>query len=413
MVNTINPEVKKSSGIVMVLIIIFMLVMNIGLQLSFNSIKDNYIDGKAALIGRLSEKYPELEGELVEAAFNGSDEEAIIKGKEIIKEYGYSEDLDFHFISPINAAFKESKSLFLIMILAFGATFLGMNYFQYEIIYSRIRNLTEASKNILEGNYDMNIYEEKEGDFAKLSYGFKNMRSIIQSQMLDLNKEKQFLVNLLSDISHQLKTPLSALIVYNDILSKPGISEENKKKFLESSKSQLNRMDWLIKSMLKLAKVDARAINLNIEENNLNVTVEGVIESLKVMAKENNVQLNLKANDESHEKLICKYDERWLWEALINIVKNSIEHSENGEVNITLEETPINSKIIIQDNGEGISSEDLPNIFKRFYKGGKRDSVGIGLSLSKSIVEAQNGYIEVKSEIGAGTEFRVILMKNI
>jgi len=410
----INPEVKRSSAIVLILVIIFMIVINIGLNLSFNSIKNSYIDGRAALIGELSDKYPELEGELVEVAFKEPKAEVINRGNEILNDYGYGETLEFRFINTINESFRESRFIFMIMIMSFGVAIMGINYFQYEIIYSRVRNLTKASKHILEGNYEMNIYEEKEGDFAKLSYGFKNMIGIIQSQMIDLNKEKDFLVNLLSDISHQLKTPLSALIVYNDILSRPVIDDENRTRFLENSKNQLSRMDWLIKSMLKLAKVDARAIDFHIKENNLNHTVEEVIESLGVMAKENDVKVNFdysNVEDEGNKRIICSYDEQWLGEALINIIKNSIEHSNHGEVNITLEETPINTKIIIEDNGEGISKSDLPNIFKRFHKGGKSDSVGIGLSLSKSIVEAQDGYIEVKSEIGIGTEFKVVLMK--
>lgn len=258
----------------------------------------------------------------------------------------------------------------------------------------------------------MNIYEEKEGDFTKLSFGFNNMRSIIQSQMVDLKKEKEFLVNLLSDISHQLKTPLAALIVYNDILSKPEITDENRNKFLENSKNQLSRMEWLIKSMLKLAKVDARAIEFSIKENSLNQTIEEVLEMLKVMAQTNNVQLCF--NEElAQTQIYAEYDEQWLEEALINIVKNCIEHSAGGKVAVSIEETPINTKVIIKDNGEGIDEKALPNIFKRFYKGGKSDSIGIGLSLSKSIVEAQQGYIEVKSKVNEGTEFKVILMKNI
>ena len=287
--------------------------------------------------------------------------------------------------------------------------------------------MTRASKEILEENYDVNLYEEKEGDFAKLSYGFKNMRQVLQSQMIDLKKEKEFLVNILSDISHQLKTPLSALIIYNDILSNKEISEENREKFLNNSKTQLSRMDWLIKSMLKLAKVDARAIEFNMKENRLVNTIYEVIDNVAVMAAENKVNIIFEnnmyeealisnkgeVNKKNKNKFMFNYDEKWLGEALINIVKNGIEHSDNGEIYIELEENPINTKIIIRDKGVGISEKDLPNIFKRFYKGGKSESVGIGLSLSKSIIEAQGGYIEVRSKVDIGTEFKIILMRSI
>lgn len=430
MKNFINPELKKSSITLIIIFILFIIMINIGITFSFENIKNQYIGGRAAMVATIIEKYPEMEIDLMELAFKLPTKEEVEIGEGILKNYGYSNTLDIRYLDGINEAFKNSRFI-LISIGAISAVILILlNYIQYNHIYKRIRNLTKAAKEIVEENYDINIYEEKEGDFAKLSYGFKNMRQILQSQMIDLKKEKEFLVNILSDISHQLKTPLSALIVYNDILSNREISEDNRKKFLESSKSQLNRMDWLIKSMLKLAKVDARAINFNIKENSLVNTIYEVMDNVAVMAAENKVNISIKNiievegldidkslidkdNKKYDNKFIFNYDEQWLGEALINIVKNGIEHSLGGEIYIQLEENPINTKIIIRDNGEGINEKDLPNIFKRFYKGGKSDSVGIGLSLSKSIIEAQGGYIEVRSKVGIGTEFKIVLMRNI
>lgn len=428
--NFINPELKKSSMVLMIAIIIFIAIVNIGITFSFNSIKNQYIDGRAAMLATIIEKYPSIEVDLIEAAFKVPAKEEIETGERILKKYGYNDNLNIIYLNGINEAFKSSRFILILIGITFGALLMFLNYLQYSGIYSRVRNLTKASKEILEENYDVNIYEEKEGDFAKLSYGFKNMRQVLQSQMIDLKKEKEFLVNILSDISHQLKTPLSALIVYNDILSKKGISEDNREKFLDSSKSQLNRMDWLIKSMLKLAKVDAKAIGFNIKQNSLVNTIYEVMDNVAVMAAESKVNISFKnsiyeedftsnkslvdkTNKKINKKFMFNYDEQWLGEALINIVKNGIEHSEGGEIYIHLEENPINTKIIIRDNGEGINEKDLPNIFKRFYKGGKSDSVGIGLSLSKSIIEAQGGYIEVRSNVGVGTEFKVVLMRNI
>lgn len=429
MKNFINPELKKSSITLIIIFILFIIMINIGITFSFENIKNQYIGGRAAMVATIIEKYPEMEIDLMELAFKIPAKKEVEIGERILKNYGYSNTLDIRYLEGINEAFKNSRFILISIGAIFAVILILLNYIQYNYIYKRIRNLTKASKEIVEENYDINIYEEKEGDFAKLSYGFKNMRQILQSQMIDLKKEKEFLVNILSDISHQLKTPLSALIVYNDILSNREINEENRKKFLESSKSQLNRMDWLIRSILKLAKVDARTINFNIKENSLVNTIYEVMDNVAVMAAENKVNISFensigvedvdidkslidKDNKKYNNKFIFNYDEQWLGEALINIVKNSIEHSLGGEVYIQLEENPINTKIIIRDNGEGINEKDLPNIFKRFYKGGKSDSVGIGLSLSKSIIEAQGGYIEVRSKVGIGTEFKIVLMRN-
>lgn len=425
----INPELKKSSIVLLFIVIIFIFIVNMWITFYFNNIKSQYIDGRAALLSTMVEKFPNLEADLVEAAFKVPTKEEIKLGEKIIDNYGYKDNINIMYIDGINEAFKSSKFIFIIIGSTFGGLLILLNYIQYRGIYSRVRNLTRASKEILEENYDVNLYEEKEGDFAKLSYGFKNMRQVLQSQMVDLKKEKEFLVNILSDISHQLKTPLSALIIYNDILSNKKISEENREKFLQNSKTQLNRMDWLIKSILKLAKVDARAIEFNMKENSLVNTIYEVIDNVAMMAAENKVNIVFKSNmyeesvisnieeinkkNKNKNKFMFNYDDKWLGEALINIVKNGVEHSYNGEIHIELEENPINTKIVIRDVGVGISEKDLPNIFKRFYKGGKSESVGIGLSLSKSIIEAQGGYIEVKSKVDIGTEFKIVLMKSI
>jgi len=164
-------------------------------------------------------------------------------------------------------------------------------------------------------------------------------------------------------------------------------------------------MEWLIKSLLKLAKLDAKAVEFNKENLTLSDTIEDSIEALESMAVEKRVNIRFTKKAEvtfSHDKL-------WLEEALLNIIKNCIEHTDkNGIVNIELSENPVYKRIIIEDTGEGISEEDLPNIFKRFYKAKTNKnstSVGIGLALAKSIVEAHNGMIEVKSSLKVGSKF--------
>lgn len=410
MKNFINPELKRSTIILLVIEISLIVILNIILTLNYNIIKNQYIGSKAALVGTIAKDYPELTGKIVEASFNVPSNEEMSLGNKILNDYGYNNSLKVEFVNGMKESLDNSRNEISLILVVFGVGILALNYFQYSSVFMKIRNLTKVSQSIIEGNYRLDIYENNEGDFSKLASKFKDMRSIIQSQMYDLRKEKQFLVNILSDISHQLKTPLSSLIVFNDILSKKNISEENRDKFLLNSRNQLNRMEWLIKSLLKLAKVDARAIEFNMKKNNLNMTIEESLSIIENMAKENNVELEF---SNSRDEVVLKYDNEWLSEAIINIVKNAIEHSPDGRVNINILENPVTTKIVIKDNGEGIGEEDLPNIFKRFYKGGKRDSVGIGLSLSKAIIDAHGGYIEVSSNIRRGTVFTIVLPSNI
>lgn len=178
-----------------------------------------------------------------------------------------------------------------------------------------------------------------------------------------------------------------------------------------SNKDQLYMMNWLITNLLKLAKLDAKAIEFNKEMQSLNETIQESVYALEGKA------LDGKVNIVFHDKkeVFLNHDRLWLEEALNNIIKNGIEHTPaGGEIKIELVENPLYKKIIIKDNGEGIKEEDLPDIFKRFYKAKtskKTDSVGIGLALSKSIVEAHGGSIEVESTVDEGTKFSIIFLK--
>jgi signal transduction histidine kinase len=215
----------------------------------------------------------------------------------------------------------------------------------------------------------------------------------------------------MSDISHQLKTPLAALTMYNDIMTEKELSKDQQSMFLEQGKQQLERMNWLIQSLLKLAKLDVGAIQFQKKNDSLVRTIEGSVNILKELAIQKGVQVTvLEAQDYN-----LKHDSDWMTEALVNVIKNAIEHTPTGKnVSIMLEESDTLCKIHIRDQGNGIERDEIRNIFKRFYQGKKNKksgSVGIGLSLSKAIVEGHNGIIQVKSQIGIGTTFTFVFSK--
>lgn len=235
----------------------------------------------------------------------------------------------------------------------------------------------------------------------------------MKNNFLSIEREKEFLINLLSDISHQLKTPISSLIIYNDILLNRTIDEDKRREFLENSSKQLNRIEWLIKSLLKLAKLDAGAIKFEKINSDINKTVKEAIEALRAKAKYEKVDLRFHSKNSN---IIMEHDSNWVSEAIINLTKNSLEHTkEGGLVEIITEKTSIFTRIIVKDNGEGIYKEEIPHIFDRFFKGRRNknvESVGIGLALSKSIIEAHDGMIEVASKVGFGTTFTITFLGN-
>jgi signal transduction histidine kinase len=406
-----NPELKISSGILSFLMFMFLALTTILLKVHHDSLKEDYIRSMGAITARIVEKHPDLETDIVPLLTKEQTGEEVKRGTEILRQYGMTKDLENELFPYINkVVMKNNFSIFLILILLFMVLFI-INYFQYSFFYDKIRGLTLGAKRVVEGDYEITLSENNEGDLSKLAVAFNSMKEVIRKHLSELRKEKQFLVDLLSDISHQLKTPLSAMIVYNDIMLNKELSKDQSRTFLINNQNQLNRMQWLIQSILKLAKLDANSIELSKENQSLNETVEEAIEALESRASENKVEINLMENDD----ISFEHDRLWLEEAFINIIKNGIEHvGVGGQITIELIENPIYRRVVIEDNGEGINEEDLPNIFKRFYKAKtsrKSDSVGIGLALAKSIVEAHNGIIEVQSKVGIGTKFTMTFLK--
>lgn len=406
-----NPEIKISSATLIFVITIFFIFTSLIIKNNNDSLKASYSKNIGAVAMRIIEKNPDAEKDIVPLLTKGISREEVEKGESFIRQYGLSRDLEdslFPYVGEVNS--KEIIALAFIFVILACLLFIA-NYIQYGYFYKRIRKLTIGAGRVVEGDYDISISEDKEGDLSKLAYSFNSMRNVIRNNISELEKEKKFLVDLLSDISHQLKTPLSSMIVYNDIMLSKELTKEQRETFLLSNKNQLYRMNWLIRNILKLAKLDAKAIVLNKEEQSLNETIQESIYSLEGKADESNIKITFNEK----EKVEFYHDRLWLEEALNNIIKNGIEHTASGgKINIDLTETPVYKRIVIEDNGEGIRKEDLPNIFKRFYKAKtskKSDSIGIGLALSKSIVEAHGGIIEVQSRLGEGTKFIITFLK--
>ncbi|MGH4124076.1 MAG: HAMP domain-containing sensor histidine kinase [Clostridium sp.] len=406
-----NSELKISTAVLLFLMTLFLIITALCLKTHNDNLKAEYIKSLGAISARVVEKNPEMEKEIIPLITKEVSKEEATRGSVFLKQYGLTEGLEDELFPYVSRAIIKNNYSIIFIFIIMAAILFTLNYFQYGFFYKRIRRLTFAAKKVVEGDYDIALNENKEGDFSKLAISFNSMRGIIRSNLNDLRREKQFLVDLLSDISHQLKTPLSSVILYNDIMITKQLTPKQRADFLLNNQNQLDKMNWLIKNILKLAKLDAKAIEIVKEKQSLNETVQDVIDALESKASEAKVVITFKEKEE----IVFQHDRLWLEEALINIIKNGIEHTLcGGTIDLELLENPLYTRIIIEDTGEGINEADLPNVFKRFYKGKtskKSDSIGIGLALSKSIVEAHNGIIEVRSKIDIGTRFVITFVK--
>lgn len=277
--------------------------------------------------------------------------------------------------------------------------------------YKEIENLSAYLRKMGSSREALDINDNEEGELSILKSEIYKVTKLLSEQSFQLQSDKTKLADAISDISHQLKTPLTSMTVMSDLLSDPHLPAKKRKEFTKSLTLQLERIDWLVSSLLKLSKMDAGTIVFKKETVNISELLEEVVEPLRIPIEIKNQSLSLVGQ----KTLSIIGDFHWIKEALINIVKNAVEHtSEGGTISITYEENALFTEIVVADSGKGIDRLELPHIFKRFYRGkdAGRNSVGIGLAMAQSIIKNQNGVIEViPSE--TGTRFRVKIYKSI
>ena len=276
--------------------------------------------------------------------------------------------------------------------------------------YGDIDALNTYLVKVLAGDETVGILDQEEGELSLLRTNIYKATSTLSYQKDLLEKDKVALSNAIADISHQLKTPLTSMIVMNDLL-KTEDDKGKREEFLQTQSNQLDRMNWLIQTLLKLSKIDAGTITMKPDETGAEELIREVIRPFEIQMELKNIKYLHSSSD-----MNIKCDKNWTIEALQNIVKNCIEHMESGgTLSISVSDTNIYKEISVKDTGCGISEEDLPHVFERFYKGKNagKDSVGIGLALAKTIINGQRGDIIVESKEGVGTTFAVRFYKTI
>ncbi|MDE7178736.1 MAG: HAMP domain-containing histidine kinase [Lachnospiraceae bacterium] len=272
---------------------------------------------------------------------------------------------------------------------------------QHEIMESAISQITEY----LAGNKDVTIECNDEGELYRLFHEVNSLVAILNAHAENEKRAKKFLRNTISDISHQLKTPLAALNIYIGLIQDEAKELPTIQEFSQLSEQELDRIEGLVQNLLKITKLDAGTIVLEKSMENVSEIAESVKKHFLFRAEQEGKEIELAGNGEI--TLLC--DRNWLMEAISNLVKNALDHTEKGGC-VRMEWRAFASivQITVKDNGSGIYPEDLHHIFKRFYRSRySKDTqgIGLGLPLAKAIVEAHNGTIEADSILGSGTSF--------
>ncbi len=286
------------------------------------------------------------------------------------------------------------------MTIAFGLTVRRLR--------EQERSMEEAAHRIAEYILDRRkggIECNEEGAMYHLFHEVNSLVTIADAHADSERQAKEFLRDTISDISHQLKTPIAALNIYNGILQQEAADTATVQEFTALSEQELDRIESLVQSLLKMARLDAGAITLEQSPENLSELLEHIRGQYSFRAEQEGKEIDL----EGDEQAILLCDRTWLTEAIGNLVKNALDHTEQGDrILVRWQQSPCLTQITVEDTGSGIHPEDLYHIFKRFYRSRfSKDTqgIGLGLPLAKSIIEAHRGSIEVHSELGHGTTF--------
>lgn len=275
-------------------------------------------------------------------------------------------------------------------------------------IYDRLNGMLDDA---IAGRFKETDYDESE--LSKLEVKWKRYltSSFLSAQKIE--NEHTVIQELVTDISHQTKTPLSNILLYSQLLEEQPLNPEAENMVKEIRK-QSEKLEFLIQSLVKTSRLESGTFRLYPEEKQLYALLEGSVKYAEAKAREKDIRITIKSAD-SKEALRAVYDEKWTKEALFNILDNAIKYSPAGtEVIINVIPYEMFLCIEIKDSGIGIEADEIPKIFGRFYRGknvSNKDGVGIGLYLSRQIIEAQGGYIKVSSQVSSGTRFLIYLPK--
>lgn len=379
-----------------ILLIISVIVSCIVTLSISNEYKNRLYYFSSVTFSNIKEMYPESEDKIINDIFNN-------------KNSDYSNDLEKYGIDINSIDFsidfvKFSTFVFFIFFILIISIFIIFIFIFVRYIRKqdkRISKLSEYSDQVLNNNYNLDIRDNDESNLSILKNKIYDLTVMLKERNLVLESDKKNIEKLIADISHQIKTPLTSLNILNDLMYED-IPNEKKEEFLRNISKELNKIDWLIKNLLNLAKLDSKTLILKKEEINAYNLFLSCKSNFEVVCDIMGINIEIEAN----MSIRFLGDKKWTSEAINNLIKNSIEHKSKN-IKIIANKNAVYTEIIISDDGEGIDKQDIPHIFDRFYKSknSKSDSMGLGLSFVKSIILNQNGEIKVNSIKDSGTKF--------
>ena len=392
---------KNCIIVIITTILVFTIAISIINYIQYRNYIKNVNTVINEIVNNIQEQNPDVDINKIISMLNDEN----VSNENVLSQYGIDISKDSAILTN-DLLYRNNVIMNLSIILIFSAIIIIVFVLYNKRQKSKIKEITNYIEQINNKNYALDIQDNNEDELSVLNESYK-ITVMLKEQAENSAKDKINLKNSLEDISHQLKTPLTSItIMLDNILDSPDMDLQTRNEFIKDIYREIANIKFLVQNLLILSKFDANTITFNENEEKLEDIIEEAKQNVASICDLKNIQIILEGKEDA--KTTC--DLKWQVEALTNILKNCAEHSNNNtKINVLYSENNMYSEIVIKDEGSGIDQKDLKHIFERFYKGknSDKDSIGIGLSLAKTIIEKDNGFITVDSELGKGTTFNI------
>lgn len=371
-------------------------------------------------IGMLLEKYPELESDIVESFLvdkkdlSMEEKEHLCSiGESLLQKYGFNKTQYLKkSVKSLGAGFVSFIVMLFVLVLF---CVWRASKKEYKKLYTGLEDILDYVEQYLKGNYDYTrIRNKNEGDFVDdICNRTEELGSVISCFMGNMEREKERIKELVTDISHQLKTPLASLKMSYEIMTSSEFTEEEQKEFLNHGKDEIEKLQTLLSSLIKVSRLEANMIEIIPVKAKLKETIIRAVETVYMKADEKSIMIEM----EEFKEMELYFDPKWTQEVFINILDNAVKYS-STDTSIIIRVSEMISFILIEieDEGIGIERKEYSKIFQRFYRGNKKEVIeqegsGVGLYLARKILEEQGGTIRVKKGAKKGSIFSMTLPK--
>ena len=393
----------KKNKLVITITIIVIFIINILLNYleyrKFTNITNNFV---ASIINEISVNYPNIDDTEIIEIINSSDYNT---NSDILTNYGFTTN-DLSILKSLEDEYHQVLFINITVFIIITIIIILLIYLNSRRNKKELNNIIKYLKELNRGNYNLAIDLNNEGELSILKNEIYTTTIMLREKAEQERQDKINLKDSLTNISHQLKTPLTSISLLVDNLSDELIPDNIKQEFLSDIKNQVESINELIIILLKLSRFDANVVTFNKESINVKNIFIDILKHIDILREVKNIDIHLTGSND----VTFMGDYKWEYEALSNIIKNCLEYTpQDKNIYITYKETNIYTEIIIQDEGLGMTPEEKNKIFTRFYKGinSSNNNFGIGLSLAKEIITKDNGKIKVASKLNNGTTFKI------